>query len=133
VVFQRGFLCQFITQVLWSEPNAFALVGFQFFEARRDKFAGSLVEGPTPTTETIASSTYVASRPLYLYVNESSLFREPRLRSLFREYVRAAGASAYLSREEFIPIETQPIAVTVLRAMPLGDPHIVRREPYRLN
>ncbi|HMN47484.1 MAG TPA: substrate-binding domain-containing protein [Povalibacter sp.] len=57
----------FITQTLWAEPNAIAVLSLGFFASHAQQLAQNLLEGVQPTTASIADGTYSAARPVVLY------------------------------------------------------------------
>jgi len=127
----------FVTQTLWAEPNALAVVGFPFFEARRDKFVGSLLEGSEATVASVASTAYRASRPLYVYAPRLKFYRTEGgqqgsyLLGFFQQYTgeEAAGPFGYLRGEGFIPLDPslQPVRTEVLESPAPGSAAPVRR------
>jgi phosphate transport system substrate-binding protein len=64
-----------VTQRLWAEPNALAVLDYAFYRRHSSNLIGSLIEQAEPSFEGISAGTYPASRPLYLYVNADSARR----------------------------------------------------------
>lgn len=64
-----------VTQRLWAEPSALAILDYAFYRRHSSNLLGSLIEQAAPTFESISTGTYPASRPLYLYVNAVSARR----------------------------------------------------------
>lgn len=64
-----------VTQRLWAEPNALAILDYSFYRRHRSNLIGNLIEPADPTFESISAGTYPASRPLYIYVNAASARR----------------------------------------------------------
>ncbi|WP_429711885.1 PstS family phosphate ABC transporter substrate-binding protein [Bacillus rhizoplanae] len=57
-----------------SNKNAIAFVGYAYYAANRDKVKAVKINGIPPAKETIQSGAYKPlSRPLYVYVNNSSI------------------------------------------------------------
>jgi phosphate transport system substrate-binding protein len=57
----------FLTQTLWGDPHAIAVLSLPFFDAHRAELSGSLLSGATPTPEAIASGTYEGAVTLFLH------------------------------------------------------------------
>lgn len=57
----------FVTQTLWGDPHAIAVLSLPFFDARRADLNGSVLSGPAPTPEAIASGAYEGAITLYFY------------------------------------------------------------------
>lgn len=62
----------FLTQRLWGDPHALAVLSLPFFETHRAELSGSLLSGPTPTPETIASGTYEGAITLFIYARDDT-------------------------------------------------------------
>lgn len=69
---QNGLL---IPQYLWTDPNPFAIVDYEFYLDNRAQLAGSALTGPEPSDETFANGTYPFARPVYVYADETRLGR----------------------------------------------------------
>jgi len=57
-----------LVRKLINDPEAIAILGFNFLQRNFDRIKGSSIEGVEPSFETIESGKYELSRPLYLYV-----------------------------------------------------------------
>lgn len=57
----------FLTQTLWGDPHAIAVLSLPFFDAHRTELNGSLLTGVMPTSETIESGVYEGAVTLFLY------------------------------------------------------------------
>jgi phosphate transport system substrate-binding protein len=97
----------FVTQTLWSEPSALVILDYNFFDARRDQFAGSMLAGADAKPATIAAATYEAARPLYLYAPELTLRRNNIRRVFYMEYAHAVRDSGYLLVPAASPMQVQ--------------------------
>ena len=94
-----------IVQKIEANPSAVGIFGYSFLEEHEDKLVGSVIEGKSPTFETIAAGTYPASRALYIYVKKAHLQQIPGLKDFVAEYVsdRALGEEGYLADKGLIP------------------------------
>jgi len=81
-----------IVQKIEANPNAVGIFGYSFLEENADKLVGSVVEGQSPTFESIAAGKYPASRALYIYVKKAHLGVIPGLKEFVAEYVSEAGS-----------------------------------------
>ena len=61
-----------IPQNLWADTTALVLVEYNFYRENQAQLSVSALEGPEPTSATIANGTYLLARPMYVYANLSS-------------------------------------------------------------
>jgi phosphate transport system substrate-binding protein len=94
-----------IVQKLTANPNAVGIFGFSFLEENKDKLKGALVDGVSPTFETVASGKYPASRPLFIYVKKQHVGVIPGINEFIAEYTseKALGEEGYLADKGLIP------------------------------
>ena len=85
--------------------DAVGVFGYSFLEENMDKLKGAIVDGVTPTYETIASGKYPASRPLFIYVKKAHVNVIPGINEFIAEYTseKALGEEGYLSEKGLIP------------------------------
>jgi phosphate transport system substrate-binding protein len=57
-----------LVRKLINDPEAVAILGFNFLQRNFDRIHAASVEGIAPTFETVESGIYSLTRPLYLYV-----------------------------------------------------------------
>lgn len=119
----------FVTQTLWSQPSALVILDYNVFDARRDQFAGSMLDGQGATAATIAAATYAAARPLYLYVPAITLRQNNFRRVFYTEYARAVRDSGYLLVPSASPM--QPLQFQLLTLSPDGRGGRLSREPFQ--
>ena len=74
--------------------------GFSYFEENIDQLTAFKVDGVEPTAETITSGDYPLSRPLFIYVKDTSLER-PEVAAYVRYYLENAVQLA--EDAEFVP------------------------------
>jgi phosphate transport system substrate-binding protein len=98
-----------IVQKLNANPDAFGVFGFSFLEQNADKVQGSLIEGITPTFETIADKSYPVSRPLYFYVKKAHVGVVPGIAGYLKEFTseKAFGEEGYLTDKGMIPMSAE--------------------------
>jgi phosphate transport system substrate-binding protein len=94
-----------IVQKLAANPDAAGVFGYSFLEENLDKLRGAVVDGATPTFETIASGKYPASRPLFIYVKKQHVQVIPGIKEFIAEYTsdKALGEDGYLAEKGLIP------------------------------
>jgi len=94
-----------IVQKLNANPSAVGIFGYSFLEENLDKLKGAVVDGVTPTYETIASGKYPASRPLFIYVKKAHVNVIPGIAEFLAEYTseKALGEEGYLADKGLIP------------------------------
>lgn len=95
-----------IVQKLVANKNAFGIFGYSFLEENAAKLRGIPINGVTPDFETIASSKYPASRPLFIYFKKAHFGVVKGLDKFVEEYVsnKALGEEGYLSRKGLVPL-----------------------------
>lgn len=92
-----------IPRYLWSDPNPFVLVDYGFYRENREQLAGSAIEGPEPSYESIVDGSYPLSRPVYLYLDRTRLGRS---RDVYDAMDDLASMSFYLSDGlSFVPLD----------------------------
>ena len=95
-----------IIRKLEANSNAFGVFGYSFLEQNADKVQGSVIEGVSPTFETIADSSYPVSRPLFFYVKGAHVGTVPGIKEYVAEFTseKAFGEGGYLSDRGLIPM-----------------------------
>lgn len=66
---------RFLESGLLSSPGSLALVSYPFYDFRRSRLTASELEGVAPSTESVESGEYPATRTLYIYVNREASIR----------------------------------------------------------
>jgi phosphate transport system substrate-binding protein len=94
-----------IVQKLNANPNAVGIFGYSFLEENLDKLKGAVVDGVSPSFETVASGKYPASRPLFIYVKKAHIGVIPGISEFIAEYTseKALGEEGYLADKGLIP------------------------------
>ena len=94
-----------IVQKLTANPSAVGIFGYSFLEENLDKLKGAVVDGVSPTFETVASGKYPASRPLFIYVKKQHVKVIPGIEEFIAEYTsdKALGDEGYLADKGLIP------------------------------
>ena len=72
------------------------------------------IEGVEPNFETISSSKFLPSRPLFIYVKKAHIGTIPGLREFAEEYVsdKALGEEGYLSEKGLVTLDKSELAKT---------------------
>lgn len=105
-----------ITQRLWAEPNALAVLDYSFYERNKDHLIGNLLEGADPTLESIAAGAYPGSRTLYIYINKVRVSRIPRFSAALVEYLGERGIGPGL-----IPLDEEERRALRANALQLNE------------
>ena len=94
-----------VVQKIEANPGALGIFGYSYLEQNRDKLRGSNIDGIDPTFDTIASSLYPASRPLFFYVKKAHIGVIPGINEFIAEYTsdKAIGGEGYLSERGLVP------------------------------
>jgi len=94
-----------IVQKLTANPSAVGIFGYSFLAENLDKLKGAVVDGVSPTFETVASGKYPASRPLFIYVKKQHVKVIPGIEEFIAEYTsdKALGEEGYLADKGLIP------------------------------
>jgi len=94
-----------IVQKLAANPAAVGIFGYSFLEENLDKLKGAVVDGVSPSFETVASGKYPASRPLFIYVKKAHVGVIPGITEFMAEYTseKALGEEGYLADKGLIP------------------------------
>jgi phosphate transport system substrate-binding protein len=95
-----------IVRKLEANPKAYGVFGYSFLDQNADKVQGSVVEGVTPTFESIADGSYKVSRSLYFYVKGAHVGTIPGIKEYVAEFSseQAFGEDGYLSDRGLIPM-----------------------------
>jgi len=101
-----------IVQKLSTNPSAVGIFGYSFLAENLDKLKGAVVDGVSPTFETVASGKYPASRPLFIYVKKQHVKVIPGIEEFIAEYTseKALGEEGYLADKGLIPPTKDEIA-----------------------
>ena len=94
-----------IVQKLTANKDAIGIFGYSFLEENLDKLKGAVVDGVSPTYDTVASGKYPASRPLFIYVKKQHVNVIPGIPEFIAEYTseKALGDEGYLADKGLIP------------------------------
>ncbi len=97
----------FITQQLWADPNAIAVLSFALFDECREELSSSLLTGETATRVTIGSGAYSGSTSLYVYSSEQRLKYARGLSSFLDELLSARTISprGYFVGTALVPLD----------------------------
>jgi phosphate transport system substrate-binding protein len=95
-----------IVQRLEADPHAYGIFGYSFLYENQDKLAGNMVEGVSPSFDTIADGSYSISRPLFFYIKNAHRGVIPGLNEFIEEYTSDASMApgGYLSERGLVPL-----------------------------
>ena len=93
-----------IVQKIAANPQALGIFGFSFMEENGDRVKDVPLSGVTATYANIASGTFPASRPLFLYVKVQHVPAVRGMREFLAEYAREStwGREGYLARKGLV-------------------------------
>ena len=94
-----------IVQKLTANKDAVGIFGYSFLEENLDKLKGAVVDGVSPSYETVSSGKYPASRPLFIYVKKQHVNVIPGIAEFVAEYTseKALGEEGYLADKGLVP------------------------------
>lgn len=92
-----------IAQKLIGDTDAIGILGFSFLDQNTGKIQGSIIEGVSPSFESIQDGSYPVSRPLYFYI------KRPVISGIMEyagEFVSEAaiGDEGYLVAKGLVPL-----------------------------
>jgi phosphate transport system substrate-binding protein len=101
-----------IVQKISTNPTAVGIFGYSFLEENLDKLKGAVIDGVSPSFETVASGKYPAARPLFIYVKKAHIGVIPGITEFIAEYMseKALGEEGYLAEKGLIPPSKSEIA-----------------------
>jgi phosphate transport system substrate-binding protein len=96
---------------LKSDKNAVGVFTFSYVDQNRDKIQAAKVDGIAPSLETISSSQYPISRPLFIYVKKAHVGVIPGLGEFVQEFVseKAGGKDGYLVDKGLVPMPAKEL------------------------
>ena len=94
-----------IVQKLSANKDAVGIFGYSFLEENLDKLKGAVVDGVSPSYETVSSGKYPASRPLFIYVKKQHVGVIQGIPEFIAEYTseKALGEEGYLADKGLVP------------------------------
>nr|WP_253189358.1 substrate-binding domain-containing protein [Brevundimonas sp. LM2] len=97
-----------IVQTLTRTPGSVGVFGYSFLEENIGQVKPALVNGVSPTLETIASGEYPISRSMFIYVKKAHIGVIPGLQEFLVEFTSeaATGRGGYLQDRGMVPLPT---------------------------
>lgn len=94
-----------IAEKLVNDPTSIGIVGFSFLDQNSGKIRGSIIDGKSPTFESIQDGSYPISRPLYFYIKVTKPLI-PGIGEYIKEFMSEAaiGDEGYLIPEGLVPL-----------------------------
>ena len=92
---------------LVADDQLFAIFGFSYLEASRDKIQAAKIEGKTISLDSIQSYEYPIARPLFVYFKKEHMDIVPGLEKFMKTYIskKAMGKRGYLSDLGLVPLD----------------------------
>ena len=94
-----------LAQSVATDPNALGYLGFSYFEENQQRIKALAVEGVAPGVDTINSSQYPLSRPLFIYVSRQALDKNPSLREFVNFYLD--NLNQFVEQAQYVPLPSQ--------------------------
>lgn len=87
-----------LIKALKYNTNAFGIFGFNFLVANKNSIQPVMVDGITPTFESISSKRYGISRPLFVYFKSNNLTKNLEMTDFIKEIInpQTIGKEGYL-------------------------------------
>jgi phosphate transport system substrate-binding protein len=93
-----------LVQGVSGDPNALGYFGFGYFEQNQQQLKGLSVDGVTPSRETVQSSEYPLSRPLFIYVSTQALEENPSVQEFVDFYLQQGNLERFVEQAQYIPL-----------------------------
>ena len=95
-----------IIQRLVSNEDTLGIFGYSFLEENADKVVGVMVDGVTPTYESIGDGSYPLSRPLFVYVKAEHAAVKPSLAEFVEFFLSedSLGQEGFLADLGLVPL-----------------------------
>jgi len=95
-----------IVERIQSQPGAYGIFGFSFYDQNRSALQAAEVEGTAPTVDTIGEDEYPLSRPLFIYVKDAHVGTIPGLGEFVQYYTspEVFGPEGILVGQGLIPM-----------------------------
>lgn len=95
-----------LVRKLFVDPDALAILGFNFLDRNRDRLHAATVDGVEPTYESIETGVYPLTRPLFVYVKPQHSRLVEGLDTFVDTLISAAisGPDGYLTDRGLIPL-----------------------------
>jgi phosphate transport system substrate-binding protein len=112
-----------ILQKLLAERQAVGILPFSYVAQKGDEVKAAVLDGRSPSEESIASGDYPLSRPLYVYVKKAHDGKTPGLREFLRELTsdKASGKNGYLTEIGLVPLPEPQRKAEAAKAAELPD------------
>lgn len=94
-----------IVQKLVTDPHALGIFGYSFLEQNADKVQASVVDGTSPTFDSISAGKYALSRSLYVYVKREHMNDVVGFQAFLKELTgeQASNEEGYMAVKGLIP------------------------------
>lgn len=107
-----------LVQGVVADKNAIGFFGYSYYLANQDKLQVVAIDGVEPNNETIESGEYTPlSRPLYVYVKNSSVIDNPAVKDFVKFTLENAGEMAEITGYVKLPQEKYDEALATLEAI----------------
>ncbi|MBL6664938.1 MAG: substrate-binding domain-containing protein [Rickettsiales bacterium] len=95
-----------IIKKLKENPDSFGIFGYDFLVMNKNKIHPAMIDGVSPSSDTIFLKQYSLSRPLYVYFKINNLKRVPQMKEFIKEIIdeNTIGKRGYLIHHGLIPL-----------------------------
>ena len=96
-----------IIEKLVDDVDRLGVFGFSFLDQNPDKVKGAMIDGVSPTFDTIADGSYTVSRPLYFYVKKEHMDVVPGIQEYVNLFMsdKMIGEDGPLTDQGLIPVQ----------------------------
>ena len=100
-----------------GDKEMFAIFGFSYLDASRDKVQAATIEGSEISLDSIQSYEYPIARPLFVYFKKEHMGIVPGLDKFMKAYIsrKAMGPRGYLSDLGLVPLDKDKFKEMVSR------------------
>jgi len=91
-----------LVQGVSGDPNALGYFGFGYFEQNQQRLKALAVDTITPSAESIQSSEYPLSRPLFIYVSTQALEENPSVEEFVNFYLE--NLNQFVEQAQYVPL-----------------------------
>ena len=102
---------------LGGDKEMFAIFGFSYLDASRDKVQAAKIEGSEISLDSIQSYDYPIARPLFIYFKREHMDVVPGLKKFMKSYIskKAMGPRGYLMDLGLVPLDKDTFKEMVKR------------------
>jgi phosphate transport system substrate-binding protein len=93
-----------LVQGVSGDPNALGYFGFGYFEQNQQRLKALTVDSVAPSRESVQSSEYPLSRPLFIYVGTQALEENPSVQEFVYFYLQQGNLNQFVEQAQYVPL-----------------------------